>query len=208
MAALSRRLGAATAVSLVTLALPALAAGQAGVPTILVQAGMTTVDFVSADEPSSTGFNMRFAGLIPTRWSWWTLVLGASLTPYGRSGTGGNANAPMVFAGNLFPIVGAARTGGWLQASLPVLATYTLDGGSDANQKPYGRDLAIQLEMTSFVGRKIFAAFGGPLARIEAYAIVHQNLMPNRGISGRRDRFNPEAFYGVSLPFGARTGGQ
>ncbi|MGQ0765273.1 MAG: hypothetical protein ACT4OZ_06370 [Gemmatimonadota bacterium] len=167
---------------------------------------MTTVDFVSAEEPSSTGFNIRFTGLIPTRWSLWTLMLGASVTPYGRSGTGGNANAPMVFAGNMFPIVGPGNTGGWLRAAMPVLATYTLDGGSDANQKPYGRDLAVELDVSVFVGQKIFEAFGGPLSRIEAYALLHQNLTPNPGISGRRDRFNPEAFYGVSLPFGYRRG--
>lgn len=175
---------------------------QSGSPVLLLQPGMATVDFMSAEVPSSTGFNLRFAAIVPTRSRWWTLIVGASATPYGMSGTGGNANSPTLFLGNVFPVIGETETGGWLSVDVPVLATYARDGGSENNARPYGRDLAIDLSLTAHVGRKLLQSFGGPLARLRAYAILEQNLTPNSGTSGRRDRFNPLAYYGLTLAFG------
>jgi hypothetical protein len=191
------------AVALAMAAVSGRLSAQSDSPVLLLQPGMATADFVSAEVPSSTGFNLRFAAIVPTRSRWWTLIVGASATPYGRSGTEGNANSPTLFIGNVFPVIGETGTGGWLSVDVPVLATYTRDGGSENNPRPYGRDVAVDLSLTAHVGRKLLQSFGGPLARLRAYGILEQNLTPNRSISGRRDRFSPLAFYGLTLAFGA-----
>jgi hypothetical protein len=84
----------------------------------------------------------------------------------------------------------------------PVIVTYTLGGGGDRNVRPYGKDLAVELVSTLPVGARLLSGFGGPLSRLRVYGVLHQSLTPNLAIDGSRDRFNPLAFYGVSLPFG------
>jgi hypothetical protein len=179
--------------------------GRGAGPVVSLQPGMLTGDFFSAPEaePSTTGFNLRAIATIPTRWRWVTLYLGGSVTPYGTSGASRrNTNTPMLFLGNIFPVLDAGRTGGWLMLDAPVLVTYSFGGGGDRNVRPYGKDLAVEVVATLPVGRKLLSGFGGPLTRLRVYGVLHQTLTPNLSIDGSRDRFNPLAFYGLSLPFG------
>lgn len=174
-------------------------------PVVSLQPGMFTGDFLSApaSEPSTTGFNLRGIATIPTRSRWLTLYLGASVTPYGTSGASRrNVNTPMLFAGNVFPVLTTRQTSGWLMVDAAQLLTYTFGGGGDRNVRVYGKDIAVEIVTTIPVGAKLLSGFGGPLARLRAYAILHQSLTPNLAIDGRRDRFNPLAFYGLALPFG------
>ncbi|MBK8247022.1 MAG: hypothetical protein IPK85_06450 [Gemmatimonadetes bacterium] len=195
------------------LVLAGLASAAAGAqeragPVVFLQPGMLTGDFLSAPatEPSTTGFNMRAMATIPSRTRWLTLYLGASVTPYGTTGASRrNTNTPMLFIGNLFPVVGTNRTAGWLTVDVPVVLTYTFGGGGDRNGRVYGKDVAVEVLSTIPVGPKLLSGFGGPLARLRVYGVFHQSLTPNLALDGTRDRFNPLAFYGLSLPFG--TGG-
>jgi hypothetical protein len=174
-------------------------------PVVSLQPGMFTGDFLSApaSEPSTTGFNLRAIATIPTRSKWLTLYLGASVTPYGTSGASRrNTNAPMLFIGNAFPVLGAAQTAGWLMVDAPLVMTYTFGGGGDRNARVYGKDIAAEIVTTIPVGQKLLSGFGRPLARLRVYGVVHQSLTPNLAIDGSRDRFNPLAFYGLSVPFG------
>jgi hypothetical protein len=174
-------------------------------PVVSLQPGMLTGDFLSAPatEPSTTGFNMRAMAIIPSRTRWLTLYLGASVTPYGTTGASRrNTNTPMLFIGNLFPVLGTARTAGWLRVDAPVILTYTFGGGGDRNLRVYGKDFAVELMSTIPVGPKLLSGFGGPLARLQVYGVFQQSLTPNLALDGTRDRFNPLAFYGLSLPFG------
>lgn len=172
---------------------------------VSLQPGMLTGDFLSAPstEPSTTGFNLRAIATIPTRSRWLTLYMGASVTPYGTSGASRrNTNTPTLFIGNVLPVVGASHTAGWLMVDAPVILTYTFDGGSDRNARAYGKDIAVELVTTIPVGKKLLSGFGGPLARLRVYGVLQQSLTPNLALDGSRDRFNPLAFYGLSLPFG------
>lgn len=174
-------------------------------PVVSLQPGMLTGDFASApaSEPSTTGFNLRAIATIPTRSKWLTLYVGASVTPYGTSGASRrNLNTPTLFIGNAFPVVGAAQTAGWLTVDAPLVMTYTFGGGGDRNARVYGKDFAAEIVTTIPLGQKVLSGFGGPLARLRVYGVVHQSLTPNVAIDGRRDRFNPLAFYGLSVPFG------
>jgi hypothetical protein len=172
---------------------------------VLLQPGMMTGDFVSAPagEPTTTGFNLRFAGLVPTSTRWLTLMVGASVTPYGSSGPSRrNTNTPTLFIGNVFPVLNASKTAGWLSIDAPLLMTYTFGGGGQHNARVYGRDIALEAALTVHAGRQLLAGFGGPLARLRLYAVLDQNLTPNKTFEGTRDRFNPVAFYGLTIPFG------
>lgn len=187
------------------LAMAAAAGAQAPGPVVSLQPGMATADFVSAPEgePSTTGFNLRFVATIPGRSRWLALYLGGSVTPYGSSaGSRRNTNTPTLFIGNVFPVFGATRTGGWLSVDAPLLLTYAFGGGGDRNDRIYGKDIAVEMIGTVHAGERLLAGFGGPLARLRVYGILQQSLTPNRGADGTRDRFNPVAFYGLSLPFG------
>ncbi|MBL8961576.1 MAG: hypothetical protein JNJ98_17075 [Gemmatimonadetes bacterium] len=183
----------------------AVGAQERAGPVVALQPGMLTGDFLSAPatEPSTTGFNLRAMATIPSGTRWVTLYLGASVTPYGTTGASRrNTNTPMLFIGNLFPVVGTARTAGWLTLDLPVVLTYTFGGGGDRNARAYGKDVAVEVLGHVPVGRKLLSGFGGPLARVQVYGVLHQSLTPNLALDGTRDRFNPLAFYGLSLPFG------
>ncbi len=191
--------------ALATFVAGAARAQEGGGAIVLLQPGMMTGDFMSAPagEPTTTGFNLRFAGLVPTGAKWLTLMVGANVTPYGSSGPSRrNTNTPTLFVGNVFPVLNASKTGGWLSVDAPLLMTYTFGGGGQHNARVYGRDIALEAAFTVHAGRQLLAGFGGPLARLRLYAVLDQNLTPNKTFEGKRDRFNPLAFYGLTIPFG------
>lgn len=175
-------------------------------PELLLQPGLLSADFISAPEgvTSTTGFNLRFATRVPTRYRWLTPVIGASVTPEGTSGTSTrNTNAPALFAGNIFPLVGVGRTAGWLTLEAPLLVYHAYGGGGPGNPRIYGRDLYLQLAAYVHLGRKALRELGPGWARFDLYAFIEQNLTPNENtVTGRTDRFNPVALAGVSLAFG------
>jgi hypothetical protein len=169
---------------------------------------MASADFLSPPEgdPSTTGFNLRFATMVYTRSQWITPIVGASVTPYGSSGVSRrNTNTPILFAGNVFPLLSAKHTDGWVSLDLPVLLTYTFGGGGQRNPRIYGRDVVVQGSLDIHAGKKIFGEFGGTLSRLRVYALMEQSLTPNRrAFDDALDRFNPVAYYGITLPIGAR----
>jgi hypothetical protein len=205
LACVMRRRSFARALFVACLVSRALGAQARPGPVVSLQPGMLTGDFLSASasEPSTTGFNLRAIATIPSGTRWLTLYLGGSVTPYGTSGASRrNTNTPMLFIGNIFPVVGTDRTAGWLSVDASVLLTYTFGGGGDRNARVYGKDVAVELLSTIPVGTRLLSGFGGPLARLRVYGVLHQTLTPNLALDGTRDRFNPLAFYGLSLPFG------
>ncbi len=175
-------------------------------PVLLLQPGMLSADFISVtgDRSSSTGFNMRFATLLPSRSRWWTLIVGASITPYGTNGLDGRtANTPVLFAGNVFSLVQSRQTGGWLDIDAPLLVTYSYGGGGDHNQRDYGRDIVAEGALSLNVGRKVLGDLGPFFRRLRVYLLVDQTLTPNVDpASGKRDWFNPVAQYGITIPLG------
>ena len=185
---------------------PVCTRAQALRPTVLIQPGMTSADFFSAPkgEPSTTGFSLRFAGVIPSTSRWWTLIVGAHVTPNGSSGASRrNTNTPALFVGNLFPLVDATTTNGWLSIDVPVLMTYSYEGGRSGNKRIYGTDLVVQAAFTAHVGDKLLHELGDRLGRLRAYAYVEHLLTPNRDVVSRAiDRFNPVVHYGLTIPFG------
>lgn len=193
------------------MASPVVAAAQesdARPLTLLLQPGMLSADFLSAPEgyESTTGFNLRFATLIPTRSRWVTFIVGGSVTPYGTSGASfRNHNGAMLFGGNVFPGFDAERTKGWLSLEIPLLLTYSLGGGGVRNQDLYGKDIVVEAALSLHVGRKILRDLGAPFSRLRAYLLVDQLLTPNEDrFTGAVDRFNPVALYGVTIPIGGR----
>jgi hypothetical protein len=175
-------------------------------PELLLQPGMLSADFVSAPEgyPSTSGFNLRFATLVPSSSTWWTLIVGASVTPYGTSGiTPRSTNTPVLFIGNVFPGFTARRTGGWVELQFPVYLTYAYGGGGARNRQIYGRDFVGEAALQVHVGRKVLRDLGTGFSRLRLYAMLNQVLTPNRDpASGRTDRFNPTALYGLTIPIG------
>lgn len=176
-------------------------------PEFALQPGLLSADFVSAPEgvSSTTGFNLRFATRIPTRHRWFTPVVGASVTPEGTSGTSTrNSNAPSLFVGNVFPLVGPGHSAGWLTVEIPVLVYHAYGGGGAGNPRIYGRDLYVQLATYVHLGRKALRGLGPGWDRFDLYAFVEQNLTPNENtVTSQTDRFNPVALAGVSLAFGS-----
>ncbi|MBK9976455.1 MAG: hypothetical protein IPP20_00765 [Gemmatimonadetes bacterium] len=178
-------------------------------PEFLFQPGMLSADFVSAPEgyPSTSGFNLRFSTLVPTSSKWWTLIVGASVTPYGTSGiTPRSTNTPVLFVGNVFPGIAARRTGGWLELQFPFYLTYTYGGGGPRNRAIYGRDFVAEAALQVHVGQKVLRELGPAFARLRLYAMVNQVITPNEDpTSGRTDRFNPMALYGITIPIGRHS---
>lgn len=179
---------------------------QESAVVLLLQPGMLSADFLSAPEgePSTTGFNLRFAAVVSTRWGFINPILGASVTPYGTSGgSRRNTNTPVLFAGNVLPLLPSSRTRGWVALDVPVLITYTFGGGGRHNPRIYGRDVAVQAAVTMYAGRKLLGDFGGALSRLRIYAALEQSLTPNRRpLQDELDRFNPVAYYGITIPVG------
>lgn len=186
---------------------PCLSSAQSSGTVLLLQPGMASADFLSAPEgePSTTGFYLRFATVVYTRSPWITPTVGASVTPYGSSGASRrNTNTPTLFIGNVFPLLPSRYASGWISLEVPVLVTYTFGGGGQRNPRIYGRDFVLQGALTVHAGRKLLGDFGGTLSRLRVYALIEQNLTPNRGsLDSAIDRFNPMAFYGITIPIGA-----
>lgn len=179
-------------------------------PILLLQPGLLSANFVSVPEgvSSTSGFNLRFATRIATSSRWITPILGVSVTPYGTSGISErNTNAPALFAGNVFPVLDATRTAGWLTLEIPVLVYHWYGGGSATNSRIYGRDVFLQLAAYFHLGRKALGDLGSSWTRVDAYVFLEQNLMPNEdGTTGLTDRFNPVAMFGLSISIGGRGG--
>lgn len=173
-----------------------------------LQPGMLSADFLSPPDgyPATSGFNLRFSTLVPTSSTWWTLIVGASVTPYGTSGvTPRSTNTPMLFVGNVFPGVAARRTGGWFDVTFPLYLTYTYGGGGPRNSQIYGRDFVAEAAVQVYVGRKVLRDLGPGFSRLRLYAMLNQLLTPNEDpSSGKTDRFNPMALYGLTIPIGGR----
>jgi hypothetical protein len=188
------------------LALGSAARAQERGPVLLIQPGMLSADFVSAsgERSSSTGFNVRFATLIPSRSRWLTLIVGASITPYGTNGLDGRGpNTPVLFAGNVFSLLQSRQTAGWLDVDAPLLVTYSYGGGGDHNRRVYGRDVVAEGALSFHVGRKVLGDLGPFFRRLRVYLLVDQTLTPNVDpASGKRDWFNPVAQYGITIPLG------
>lgn len=177
-------------------------------PVLLLQPGMLSADFVSATEgfPATSGFNLRFATLVPSSSKWWTLIVGASVTPYGTSGiTPRSTNTPMLFFGNVFPGIAARRTAGWFDLQFPLYLTYTYGGGGEHNRAIYGRDFVGEAALQWFVGQKLLRDLGPGFSRLRVYMMMNQVLTPNADVAtGKVDRFNPVALYGITIPIGGR----
>lgn len=182
------------------------AAAQDRSPVLLLQPGMLSADFVSARDgyPPTTGFNLRFATIVPTSSKWWTLIVGGSVTPYGTSGiTPRSTNTPVLFIGNVFPGIAARRTGGWFDLQFPLYLTYSYGGGGSRNSAIYGRDFVGEAALQWYVGQKVLHELGPTFSRLRVYLLVNQVLTPNEElITGTTDRFNPVALYGVTIPIG------
>lgn len=178
--------------------------------TLLLQPGMLSADFLSAPERdnSTTGFNLRFATLVPTASRWVTLIVGGSVTPYGTSGISfRNHNGVMLFAGNVFPGFPASRTGGWLSLELPLLVTYSFGGGGPRNRDLYGKDVVAEAAFSLHIGSKLLRELGPAFSRWRIYLLIDQLLTPNEDqFTGAIDRFNPVAQYGITIPLGGRRG--
>lgn len=178
-------------------------------PALLLQPGMLSADFWSPPEgyPATSGFNLRFATVVPTSSRWWTLILGASVTPYGTSGVSvRSTNTPVLFVGNVFPGISSQRTGGWFDLSLPLYLTYSYGGGGERNRQIYGRDIVGEVALQFFVGEKVLGDLGPAFRRLRFYAMMNQLLTPNEDrATGTTDRFNPVALYGITIPIGGRA---
>lgn len=176
---------------------------------LLLQPGMLSADFISAKEgfPATSGFNLRFSTLVRSSSRWWTLIVGASVTPYGTSGiTPRSTNTPVLFIGNVFPGIAARQTGGWFDVQLPVYLTYAYGGGGSHNRAIYGRDFVGEVALQWFVGQKVLRDLGPAFSRLRVYAMVNQVLTPNADVvTGKVDRFNPVALYGITIPIGGRN---
>jgi hypothetical protein len=177
-------------------------------PELRLQPGMLSADFLSPPEgyPATSGFNLRFSTLVPTSSKWWTLIVGASVTPYGTSGiTPRSTNTPMLFIGNVFPGIPATKTAGWFDLQFPVYLTYTYGGGGPHNQAIYGRDFVAEASFQFHVGHKVLRELGPAFSRLRLYVMLNQILTPNEDpTSGTTDRFNPMAMYGLTIPVGGR----
>ena len=203
--------GAAITACLTLFSVPASAQKEAtadssqGV-TLLLQPGMLSADFLSPPEgsTSTTGFNLRVAALVPSSSRWFTFIVGGSVTPYGTSGISiHNNNTPIFFAGNVFPGFGEGRTKGWLSLQLPLVLTYSYGGGGPHTRSLYGKDIVAEAAFSVHLGRKVLRDLSSPLSRLQVYFIFDQSLTPNEDpASGRTDRFNPVAQYGITLPLG------
>jgi hypothetical protein len=192
---------------LATLLSRTVAAQEEGT-VLLLQPGMLSADFVSAKEgfPATSGFNLRFSTLVPSSSKWWTLIVGASVTPYGTSGiTPRSTNTPLLFIGNVFPGIPTRRTGGWFDLQFPVYLTYAYGGGGPHNSAIYGRDFVGEAALQWYVGQKVLRELGPAFSRLRVYLMVNQVLTPNADVvTGQVDRFNPIALYGITIPIGGR----
>jgi len=196
---------------LVALWLCAVSAGAGGqmlqAPRFVFEPGVITVNAVSApvSTGSSTGLNLRFVAIVPTRIPWLTVALGTSFAPLGLSNGLRAFNEPTFFYGPVTLLLPRDRTANWLELTLSLLGAYRLDETGEEDRL-YVNDLIVQGVATIPVGEKLMADMGSFWSRVAFYAIVEQNLTPSRNVTTERvDRFNPTFQYGVSIPIGRRT---
>lgn len=175
-------------------------------PVFELQPGITVADFVSVPQgtATNTAFSLRFATRFPTGLTWLTPVIGAVVLPYGSTqNTIRNTDAPTLFAGNIFALLPAARTSGWLSVEVPLLIAHSPGAGPSGSVRDYGRDLVVIPTVYLHLGPRALRELGSLWSRLNLIAQLEQNLTPNRGLSGSRDRLNPIATIGVSLSIGA-----
>jgi hypothetical protein len=175
-------------------------------PVFELQPGITVADFVSVPEgtQTNTAFSLRFYTRFPTRLTWLTPVVGAVVLPYGSTqNTIRNTDAPTLFAGNIFSLLTASRTSGWLSIEVPLLVAHSPGAGPSGSVRDYGRDLVVIPTVYLHLGPRALRELGTIWSRLNLVAQLEQNLTPNRGLSGSRDRLNPIATLGVSLTVGA-----
>ncbi len=171
-----------------------------------LQPGITVADFVSVPSgtATNTAFSLRFATRFPTGLTWLTPVVGAVVLPYGSTqNTIRNTDAPTVFAGNIFSVLPADRASGWLSIEVPLLIAHSPGAGPTGALRDYGRDLVVIPTVYLHLGSRALRELGSIWSRLNLIAQLEQNLTPNRGLSGSRDRLNPIATIGVSLSIGA-----
>lgn len=185
---------------------PAGAAGAQRGPVFQIQPGLQVSDFVSVPEGTATNsaFSVRFTTRFPTSRQWLMPVVGASLLPYGSTqNTIRNTDAPTIFAGNIFTLLPATRTSGWLSLELPLLISHSPGAGPTGSVRDYGRDLVVVPTVFVHLGGRALRELGDVWSRLMIFAQLEQNVTPNRDpATGRRDFFNPVATFGVSLRFG------
>ena len=187
------------------LLLPTRANAQRG-PVFELQPGISVADFISVPEgtATNTAFSLRFATRFPTGLSWLTPVVGAVLLPYGSTeNTLRNTDAPTLFAGNIFVLMPANRTSGWLSIEVPLLLTHSPGAGPTGALRDYGRDLVVIPTVYLHLGDRALRELGSIWSRLNTFFQLEQNLTPNRGPTGSRDRLNPIATVGLSLSIGA-----
>lgn len=176
-------------------------------PIFELQPGITVFEFVSVPEgtPTNSAFSLRFATRFPTGLKWLTPVVGAVLLPYGSTeNTVRNSDAPTLFAGNIFPLLSEARTGGWLTVEVPLLLAHAPGAGPTGSVRDYGRDLVVVPTVYLHLGARALREFGTIWSRLNVFGQLEQNLTPSKDpATGDRDFFNPIATIGLSLTIGA-----
>lgn len=200
-----------TASALLTLLMTvgAYRAGAQSGPSFDFQPGITVTDFVSVPEEtvSNTAFSVRFSTRFLTSLKWLTPVAGAVFFPYGTTeNTLRNTDAPTLFVGNIFPLVPAARTSGWLSIELPLLITHSPGAGPTANVRDYGRDIVVVPTAYLHLGDRALHEFGSLWSRLKVFVQLEQVMTPNKdAATGKRDFFNPNSTFGMSLTIGPRN---
>ena len=201
-----RPLAARALLTLLMILHPYRADAQSG-PTFDFQPGITITDFVSVPEGtvSNTAFSLRFTTRFPTSLKWLTPVAGAVFFPYGTTeNTIRNTDAPTIFVGNVFPLVSAGDSG-WLSIELPVVIAHSPGTGSSGNIRDYGRDLVLLPTAYLHLGQKALREFGSVWSRLNVFAQIEHIMTPNKDIAtGKRDYFNPNATFGMSLTIGGQ----
>jgi hypothetical protein len=179
---------------------------QAG-PLFDIQPGITVTDFVSAPEGgvSNTAFSLRFTTRFPTSLKWLTPLAGAVFFPYGTTAnTVLNTDAPTIFIGNVFPLLSAGASG-WLSIELPLLIAHSPGKGPTGDVRDYGRDLVILPTAYLHLGQRALHEFGSVWSRLNVFAQLEQIMTPNKdALTGKRDYFNPNATFGLSLTIGGQ----
>jgi hypothetical protein len=176
-------------------------------PVFVAQPGMRTIDAISVDRVlgSSSGFNMRFATLIPTSSDRMRMQFGASFLPFGLSNGRKNDNDPVLFYGASFALIRDRDSGGWLELALPVQGVFQFNETGTINDPLYEHDLVLEGALTLHIGRKFLSDLGGFWSRVDLYGFIDQTLTPNADLTtGKRDRFAPALMYGLTLPIAGK----
>jgi len=204
---LRRQVAAQASIAVVGMLLvgSSVALGQRG-PVFELQPGIAVTDFISVAEgmASNSAFSLRFATRFPTTRRWLTPVIGAVLLPYGSTqNTTRNTDAPTLFAGNIFPVLQATRTSGWLSIELPLVVAHAPGAATNGNSLDYGRDLVAIPTVYLHLGTRALREMGAIWSRLDLFGQLEQNLTPNRNLAtGVRDWFNPVMTIGLSLKAG------